>query len=229
MRNERLEQFGDPQAPSLYPSSCSARSRKRGGGHARRGGARRDRLMSLSRAIRHGQMSEGINSELIPKIRSLCHILVQCGRHWQALRCLPGMNNTSRFALVTSPLTVLPGTIALAFQPGGRTHRKAFCRFPCGIPLPIVIAQHMPHLHHATLPSVSPQSAPCLFSNVNRGHCLSRVHLDRPGRLSHGSSGKKEASFVCTLTKGRVKNFCRPSVDVLFRSVANFLAAKSLV
>jgi two-component system chemotaxis response regulator CheB len=177
-----------------------------------------------------GQMSEGINSELIPKIRSLCHI------SGSVRTPLAGASTPARKeqhveirTRPLSPLTVLPGIIAIGVSTGGPDAlAKLLPALPAGFPLPVVVAQHMPPIFTTLLAKrlATKCSMPVL-------ECQPGALLE-PGCIwiapgDYHMVVKEEGGLIRLHThQGPRENFCRPSVDVLFRSVAEVFGAKSL-
>ena len=177
-----------------------------------------------------GPTSEGITKELIPKIRSLCGIP-------SSLRtALTDASKPARkgheVEIRTRPLssyTPPPGIIAIGVSTGGPDAlAKLLPAFPAEFPLPIVIAQHMPPIFTTLLAKrlATKCSVPVL-------ECQPGAVLE-PGCIwiapgDYHMVVREEGGLIHLHThQGPRENFCRPSVDVLFRSVAEAFGAKSL-
>jgi len=227
--NERVgDNSGDPQGPSLYTIIMFSTLTERGAeatlDHWRSG----DRLRHQAEQYGLGQMSEGIISELIPKIRSLCHI----SRSVQTP--LAGASMPARkeqhVEIRTRPrlsLTVLPGIIAIGVSTGGPDAPQSFARFTRGIPsTDRYCPAYAPNLYHATCQRLATKCAVPVLE------CQPGALLE-PGRIwiapgdYHMVSGDGGVIRLYT-HQGPRENFCRPSVDVLFSSVAEVFGAKSL-
>ncbi len=177
-----------------------------------------------------GATSEGITRELIPKIRSLCHISgpgqtptagasrpVQKGRHAE-IRTRPISSHTSR-----------PGIIAIGVSTGGPDAlARLLPALPAEFSLPVVVAQHMPPIFTALLAKRLTAKCPLPVRECQTGASL------EPGCIWIAPGDfhmlvKEEGGLIRLRTnQGPRENFCRPSVDVLFRSVAEVFGAKSL-
>ena len=177
-----------------------------------------------------GVTSEGITRELIPKIRSLCHISgsaqtptagasrsVQKGRHAE-IRTRP-----------ISSHTVRPGIIAIGVSTGGPDAlARLLPALPAEFSLPVVVAQHMPPIFTALLAKRLTAKCPLPVLECQPGALL------EPGCIwiapgDYHMVVKEEGGLIRLRTnQGPRENFCRPSVDVLFRSVAEVFGGRSL-
>jgi len=177
-----------------------------------------------------GPTSDGITRDLIPKIRSLCHIsrpvrMPLAGAAEPALKDQVVEIRTRPL----SSLTVPPGIVAIGVSTGGPDAlAKLLPALPTEFPLPIVIAQHMPPIFTTLLAKrlATKCSVPVL-------ECQPGALLE-PGCVwiapgDYHMVVREEGGLLRLQThKGPRENFCRPSVDVLFRSVAEVFGAKSL-
>ena len=100
---------------------------------------------------------------------------------------------------------------------------------PANLPVPVVIAQHMPPMFTSLLATrLAAKSAFPVREGVSGEPLFPRVRDRGAGRFSHGGV-PPEGNAVCLHTHQEPKeNFCRPSVDVLFRSVAAVYGARAL-
>jgi two-component system, chemotaxis family, protein-glutamate methylesterase/glutaminase len=170
---------------------------------------------------------DAVTRELIPKIRALCHL--------PALNSnLPGSPEP---AILTTPKVphnplrlVSPAKIVvIGVSTGGPDALAHVLPFlPAQFPVPVLIAQHMPAIFTSMLATrLSAKSA------LPVRECVSGEPV-APGRafLAPGDFHmivQKESGSVCLRThQGPRENFCRPSVDVLFRSVASVYEDRTL-
>ena len=162
------------------------------------------------------QAVEAVRSQLIPKIKALC----------------PGALGTFRAAPLrpATPLTPASGRprsgapvqlLAIGSSTGGPDALTALLPgLPADLPVPVVITQHMPPVFTR------------LFAQRLDGKCPLRVkeaeHGDRvvPG-LVLIAPGDRHLTLKQTgdgvrvhLSDAPAENFCRPAVDVMFRSAA---------
>jgi two-component system chemotaxis response regulator CheB len=174
--------------------------------------------------------SEGIPGELIPKIRSLCHLSGPTRVPFAGtskptrkirpaeIRIRPSFQRAGR-----------PGIIAIGVSTGGpEALAKLLPDLPSEFPLPVVVAQHMPPIFTA------------LLAKRLASKCSLPVRECQPGALlepgciwiapgDHHMVVREEGGLIRLQTNQDPReNFCRPSVDVLFRSVAEAFGAKSL-
>jgi two-component system chemotaxis response regulator CheB len=177
-----------------------------------------------------GPTSEGITKELIPKIKSLCGISSSL-RTALADASKPARKDHEA-EIRTRPLssqTLPPEIIAIGVSTGGPDAlAKLLPALPAEFPLPIVIAQHMPPIFTT------------LFAKRLATKCSVPVLECQPGALlepgciwiapgDYHMVVREEGGLIrLHIHQGPRENFCRPSVDVLFRSVAEVFGARSL-
>jgi two-component system chemotaxis response regulator CheB len=178
-----------------------------------------------------GATSEGITSELIPKIRSLCRI--PGPSKTQAARASGAVRKDRHAEIRIRPLsshTARPGIIAIGVSTGGPDAlARLLPALPVGFPLPVVVAQHMPPIFTALLAKrlTAKCSLPvleCQPGALLEPGCIWIAPGDYHMVLKEGEGGL----IHLRTNQGPRENFCRPSVDVLFRSVAEVFGAKSL-
>jgi two-component system chemotaxis response regulator CheB len=115
-----------------------------------------------------------------------------------------------------------PRVIAIGVSTGGpQALAELVPQIPASFPLPILIVQHMPPMFTRFLAERLQSATTLKVQEAIAGTSIS------PGRIliapgdhhlrvrSVGASG-----FIATLDQGPHENSCRPSVDVLFRSLA---------
>ena len=168
---------------------------------------------------------EKIRHDLIPKIKALCH------------RVLTPTTPPPRPAPTVAPLPVArpSGTaggaeiLAIGVSTGGpNALAELMPAIGRGLPVPILIVQHMPPLFTRLLAE--------RIATVSGAICREAVDGEtlKPGEVLIAPGGKhleveKYRDGVRTrLQEEPPENSCRPAVDVLFRSVAKVYGGKSL-
>jgi two-component system chemotaxis response regulator CheB len=170
---------------------------------------------------------EAISRELIPKVRALCQ--------------LPELhaNTTSEIkAPVRAPAIPLPPrsrllvpvqVVAIGVSTGGPDAlAHVLPALPKDFPVPVVIAQHMPPIFTSLL-----ASRLAATSNLPVQECVSGEPLTAgriviaPGDF-HMVVNQENGVAMLRTHQGPKENFCRPSVDVLFRSIAAVYGARTL-
>jgi two-component system chemotaxis response regulator CheB len=157
------------------------------------------------------QAVETLRRELVPKILAL-----------SAEQMRPAPPPTPPAAWGAAP-AVSPRVVVIGVSTGGPAAlERLLPRLPAAFPLPILIVQHMPRLFTG------------LLAERLNGLCSLRVREAEPGvRIEPGvveiARGDWHMELTrdlrLRLTQGDPENFCRPSVDVLFRSAASVCGA----
>jgi two-component system chemotaxis response regulator CheB len=174
--------------------------------------------------------SEAIQRDLVPKIKVLCHfpVRVQNPRSGVQSPATQAPRPEIRFhaaPLCSSQLKI----VAIGVSTGGPDAlSKLLPSFPASFPLPVVIAQHMPPVFTT------------LLAKRLASKCALPVREGQPGELLgpscvwiapgdyHMVVQEEDHRMRLRTHQGPRENFCRPSVDVLFRSVAAVYGAHSL-
>lgn len=153
--------------------------------------------------VRYGL--ETLSRELIPKILAL-------------FPSEPAAAPSAARVLSASPAPGAPRIVVFGVSTGGPAALEALLpKFPASFPLPILIVQHMPQLFTG------------LLAERLDAHCALHVReavdgaRPQPGvvELARGDWHLELArDFRLRLHQSEPENFCRPSVDVLFRSAA---------
>ena len=162
---------------------------------------------------------EAIRAELIPKIKALC------GKRVAKLTLPPPRPKV----VVRRPLHRRIEIVTIGTSTGGpNALAEVLPRIPKEFPVPIVLVQHMPPIFTR------------LLADRLAAHCEIPVHEASAGVvLSPGHAWIAPGNFHLTLKRAAVgsrlelnqerpENSCRPSVDVLFRSVAEVYGAGTL-
>lgn len=148
--------------------------------------------------------------------RVFCELLAKVGGDKAATSCLV----TAR---------ELPGVLAVGASTGGPKALEAFLSgLPHEYPLPIVIVQHMP-----------PVFTKSLADRLSARTGIRIAEAETGGRLEPGRGWMAAGGFHMFVDRDRCGVFigqnqdppehsCRPSVDVLFRSVAKTFGAKTV-
>jgi two-component system, chemotaxis family, protein-glutamate methylesterase/glutaminase len=159
----------------------------------------------------------------------------------QKIRALSGRSRPS--AETASPA----GAVATSWKPAGRTSRMApravaltsstggpnalttvLSQLPAEFPLPILIVQHMPPLFTAMLADrlAKASGRPC--SEAKDGDPVRPGHAYVAPGDKHMTVREELGQAVIRLVDGPPENFCRPSADPLFRSMAEVYGASLL-
>lgn len=123
-----------------------------------------------------------------------------------------------------------PEIIAIGTSTGGpQALEQVICRLPAELPVPVVIVQHMPATFTASL-----------AETLNRKSSIRVVHAHEGQKLVAGTvflapGGKQmklkrtfDGNVRIALTDDPPERHCRPSVDYLFRSVAEVYLGRAL-
>ena len=179
-----------------------------------------------------------LREELAPRIRAVAHRLeVQ-----NILRSGVAPPNRSKPAVPQAVIPVetavppaalvqsKPEIVVIGVSTGGpNALGEIFSALPGDMGVPILIVQHMPPIFTQLLAaSLSAHSALPVREAKHNEEILPNTAYLAPGgrhmRLIPGTSGKR----LLQLSDDPPENCCRPSVDYLFRSVANHFPAKAL-
>ncbi len=197
---------------------------------------------SLPKAI------ESVRAQLIPKIKALCPVArgprvggVPVGRGPAPVPAArpyvapprPGQ----RPAPVTTPVGGVPAArtsapasrlelLAIGSSTGGPDALGSLLPLlPAGLPVPVVITQHMPPVFTR------------LFAQRLDGKCALRVKEAEEGDLvvagtiliapgeRHLELQRRGSGIVAHLSEAPAENYCRPAVDVMFRSASGLYGA----
>lgn len=170
---------------------------------------------------------DAISKELIPKIRALCHLSDKGSISPPAARLnLPALPLTQpRPRSQSAP----PQVVAIGVSTGGPDAlARLLPSLPASFPLPIIIAQHMPPIFTSLLASrLSAKSALPVRECVSGEPLTPGSVVIAPGDF-HMVVSQQDGGPVLKTHHGPKENFCRPSVDVLFHSVAKLFGARTL-
>lgn len=165
---------------------------------------------------------ETVSRDLIPRIHALCRVPGAFATIPPKLPPPPAM--VPRPRLLLTPVQV----VAIGVSTGGPDAlARLLPSLPANLPVPVVIAQHMPPIFTALLAGrLAAKSA------IPVTECVSGEEL-RPGCAVLAPGDFHMVVSQEDVTRLRVhqaarENFCRPSVDVLFRSVAKVYGGRAL-
>ncbi len=174
--------------------------------------------------------SESISKDLIPKIRALCKPpIVAEGSSPGAARPAPAIDRLPIRTRPAASRSARLGIVAIGVSTGGPDALGVLLpAFPAQFPLPIVIAQHMPPIFTGLLAKRLSSKCALPVQECKSGEALhpSCIWL-APGDY-HMVVQQEDHHMLLRTNQEPRENFCRPSVDVLFRSVAETFGGNSL-
>jgi two-component system chemotaxis response regulator CheB len=176
-----------------------------------------------------GSTSASITAELIPKIRALCHLPMS--RQGPATGGAPPTTKAEP-VIRTRPSPFRPARISIVtigVSTGGPDALGVLLpSIPAKFPLPIVVAQHMPPVFTAMLAKRLADKSDLTVRECTSGDVLEPGCVwIAPGDY-HMIVQRENNRCVLRTNQDARENFCRPAVDVLFRSVAHVYGASSL-
>jgi two-component system, chemotaxis family, protein-glutamate methylesterase/glutaminase len=153
-----------------------------------------------------------VRLELIPKIKGL----VRAHRGRKTLAAAP------RVLPVVRPLRQdRVDVIAVGCSTGGPDALTAIVsRLPKDLAVPLVVVQHMPPLFTRLFAERLDRSCPLTVGEAIDGQLVERGHIIVAPGDRHLTLRRQGAEVRVQLSQDPPENFCRPSVDVLFRSAA---------
>jgi len=116
--------------------------------------------------------------------------------------------------------------IAIGISTGGpNALREVFSGIDADLPQPILVVQHMPAGFTTSLANALDEKSPLIIREARGGDILrpGYIYLAPGGRhlsVRHDSLNKNSGNYVCTLSDSPPLHGCRPSVDILFNSLA---------
>lgn len=173
------------------------------------------------------ESQHNIREQLIPKLKALAGARRMLGSA-TAMR-VPPQAAPPAGAAARRPRTHGFGVLAIGCSTGGPDALATVLpSLPADLPVGVVVVQHMPPLFTR------------LLAQRLNGACRLEVReaeagdVVQPGKVLIAPGGKhmvvhrQGAQVVVKLTEDPPENFCRPAVDVLFRSVAATFAERTL-
>lgn len=174
--------------------------------------------------------SQSITEQLIPKIKALC--LASAGnadltskpRSLPIPRVLPNIQLRS-FRERGTRIEI----VAVGVSTGGPEALAKFLpMFPADFSVPIVIAQHMPPIFTALLAQRLSGKCSLPVRECKSGELLAPGSIWIAAGDYHMVLERSNGAVHLRSNRGPRENFCRPSVDVLFRSVAEAFGSRAL-
>src|ERR1700691_2235575 len=174
--------------------------------------------------------TEAIRRDLVPKIKALCHfpVTVQKPISGAPTPAVPVPLPQARIRPAPSRSSALK-IVAIGVSTGGPDAlARLLPAFPANFPLPVIIAQHMPPVFTTLLAKRLTSKCALPVRECQTGDLLgpSCVWI-APGDY-HMVVHEEDRRMRLRTHQGPRENFCRPSVDVLFRSVAAVYGASAL-
>jgi two-component system chemotaxis response regulator CheB len=161
---------------------------------------------------------ERVRLELIPKVKGL----VGANRARTAPRTTPVVPVTALKSARQDRVDV----IAVGCSTGGP---DALTSIVAGLPKdfakPVVVVQHMPPLFTRLFAERLNRSCPLTVSEAVDGQVVRAGHIIVAPGDKHLTVRRQGTDIVVVLGQEPPENYCRPSVDVLFRSVAEIYGA----
>jgi len=166
-----------------------------------------------------------VSHDLIPRIRALCHLPeAPAAAAGSELLARPVVRTSQKPQLLT-PVQV----VAIGVSTGGPDAlAHVLPTLPANLPVPVVIAQHMPAIFTTMLAARLAAKSSLPVRECKSGEPLAPgCAYIAPGDFHMIVSS--EGGVACLRThQGPKENYCRPSVDVLFRSVAQVYGGRTL-
>ena len=171
-----------------------------------------------------------IDHQLIPKIHSLCGHSAPTGsaRQEKAGRGVAARRSPIPAKQRVSP-AVTPAIVAIGTSTGGpNALTQIIPSLPADFPIPIVVVQHMPPLFTGLL-----AERLNAHSHLNVYEAAARMEVEvgsvylAPGDY-HMTLRRHGTKVLFGLNQNPPENWCRPAVDVLFRSVVETFGARTL-
>lgn len=167
---------------------------------------------------------DAVSRDLIPRIRALCH-LPEVSEAALVPPPAPPVARTVPKRRLLTPVQV----VAIGVSTGGPDAlARMLPTLPVNLPVPVVIAQHMPPIFTTMLAARLTAKCSLPVRECQSGEPLAAgcVYI-APGDFHMVVSCEGGVARLRT-HQGPRENFCRPSVDVLFRSVAQVYGARTL-
>ena len=187
----------------------------------------------VAKPSRASSLEEGIGlikKELIPKIKALCSEdagleIPENLPKPKPVVTKPDMTGASKAIKKFHRIDV----VAIGVSTGGPNALAAVMpTIPANFPVPIVIVQHMPPNFTRLLADRLDLKSSVTVKECEDGDILQPGHVYiAPGDF-HMHVEQDKDDIVALVTQGPPENSCRPSVDVLFRSIAKVYGRNAL-
>jgi two-component system chemotaxis response regulator CheB len=169
-----------------------------------------------------GGTIEAVMHDLIPRIRALCHVP-------EAALSATTPPQTSQPVMSKPPLLTPVQVVAIGVSTGGPDAlARVLPSLPANLSVPVLIAQHMPPIFTTMLAERLAGKSAVPVRECHSGEPLMPGHVYiAPGDFHMVVSNEGGTAHLRT-HQGPKENYCRPSVDALFRSVAQVYGARTL-
>lgn len=146
-----------------------------------------------------------------------------------AARPLPERPPARTVVLRQRPASARPRVVVIGSSTGGpEALSTVIGGLPTALPVPVVVVQHMPPVFTRQLAARLDRLGPSTVREATGGEELQRGHVYiAPGDF-HLELVRSPAGARTRLQQGPPVNFCRPAVDVLFRSTVEVFGADVL-
>jgi two-component system chemotaxis response regulator CheB len=171
-------------------------------------------------------MTEAISRELVPKIRALCRLPEAATR--APVPKLQTQFSPPPIAARRQPALPLQ-LVAIGVSTGGPDALACVLpSLPADLKVPVVIAQHMPPIFTTLLAARLTAKSSLRVRECVSGEALTPGSVViAPGDF-HMVVSQEDGVVRLRTHQGAKENFCRPSVDVLFRSIAQVYGGRCL-
>jgi two-component system chemotaxis response regulator CheB len=165
------------------------------------------------------ESQQNIRDQLIPKLKALTGTRRAVGAHR-----VP----------IPAPATRRPrsgayNVLAIGSSTGGPDAlARVLPALPPDLAVPVVVVQHMPPLFTRLLAQRLGQNSRVQVTEAQEGEPLAAGKVMIAPGGQHLTVRRQGATVVAHLTEDPPENFCRPSVDVLFRSVSSLYGDRVL-
>jgi len=172
--------------------------------------------------------SEAIKRDLVPKIKALCRLPMSAGKTSSGIPTIPAAVPRAHIRIAPVRSNSLK-IVAIGVSTGGPDAlARLLPAFPKNFPLPMLIVQHMPPIFTMLLAKRLASRCALPVREAQPGDLIapSRIWI-APGDY-HMVAEEEDRHVRLRTHQGPRENFCRPSVDVLFRSVAAIYGSHAL-
>lgn len=139
-----------------------------------------------------------------------------------------GAGSSEQYTMVT-PSAVKPRILAVGSSTGGpKALYEVFSSLKGCINVPVVITQHMPPMFTSILAEHLTKASGTVAKEGEHGERVRPGHIYVAPGDQHMVLVGSEMDLRIELNQGPEENFCRPSVDPMFRSVARIFGKKAL-
>jgi len=168
---------------------------------------------------------DAVTRELIPKIRAFCHLPGAHSLAHPLAKAIPYVAPPSLPRRLLGPAKI----VVIGVSTGGPDAlARLLPMLPAQLPVPLLIAQHMPPIFTRMLAArLSSKSQLPVRECVSGERLSAGCAVIAPGDF-HMVVEPDNGSVILKTHQGPRENFCRLSVDVLFRSVAPVFKDRAL-